>query len=59
MDSLPTGSIQSWAVIAAIAVTPMLLYFLVGTITDILYRRSRSVSWTPKMRQVAKVEPCP
>jgi len=42
MDSLPTGSIQSWAVIAAIAVTPMLLYFLVGTITDILYRRSRS-----------------
>jgi len=41
MDSLPTGSIQSWAVVAAIAVTPTLVYFMMGKITEILYRRSQ------------------
>jgi type IV secretory pathway TrbF-like protein len=31
----------------------------VGKVTEQCIRQELSVSWTPKMRQLAKVEPCP
>jgi hypothetical protein len=41
MDSLPTGSIQSWLIVAAIGLTPILVFVVAGVIGWVLRRRWR------------------
>jgi hypothetical protein len=36
MDSLPTGSMQSWLIVATVALTPIIILFLADTIGRIL-----------------------
>jgi hypothetical protein len=38
MDSLPTGSMQSWLIVAAAALSPIITVFLADTIDRVLIR---------------------
>jgi hypothetical protein len=39
MDSLPTGPTQSWFIVAAVALSPMLVFFVAGLIRRVLRRK--------------------
>jgi hypothetical protein len=41
MDSLPTGSIQSWLIVAAVALSPTLVFFGAQAIVEVLRRKWR------------------
>jgi putative effector of murein hydrolase LrgA (UPF0299 family) len=36
MDSLPTGSTQSWFIVATVALSPIIILFLAGAIGQVL-----------------------
>jgi hypothetical protein len=39
MDSLPTGATQSWFIVAAVGLSPMLVFFVSGFIGRVLRRK--------------------
>jgi hypothetical protein len=39
MHSLPTGATQAWLIVAAIGMSPMLVFFITGAINQTLGRR--------------------
>ena len=39
MDSLPTGATQSWLIVSAVGLSPMLLFFIADIIGRVLRRR--------------------
>ena len=41
MDSLPTGTMQSWLIVAAIGLSPMLLLFIAEAVRLLLHRKRR------------------
>jgi hypothetical protein len=41
MDSLPTGSIQCWLIVAAVALSPTLVFFVAQVIVEVLRRKWR------------------
>jgi len=41
MDSLPTGSMQSWLIVAAVALTPLLAFVAAEVIGRVLRRKWR------------------
>jgi membrane protein implicated in regulation of membrane protease activity len=66
MDSLPTGTTQSWVIVAAVAFSPVIILFLADaigwltgcTIAYVLVRRTRSGRKQPSSR-LAKVVSSP
>jgi hypothetical protein len=40
MDSLPTGSMQSWLIVGTVALSPMIILVLADTI-DRIFRRAK------------------
>jgi hypothetical protein len=57
MDSLPTGATQSWLIVAAVGLSPMLVFFLARVIRQFLRRKwSERQSGGVAARQVPRFE---
>jgi hypothetical protein len=58
MNSLPTGATQSWLIVAAVGLSPMITFFLAGAIGRVLRSKvartavSGSIGMRDRSRQV-------
>ena len=52
MDSLPTGSMQSWLIVASVALSPLILLLLIDAIGRVRRCKSRvrSIGWNIQSR---------
>jgi len=66
MDSLPTGASQSWLIVAAVGLSPMLVFFIADTIGRVLRGKWRerqpaspAVGKAESKQRPPRVEPPP